>query len=421
MSQNMNITPNGTLASQATVPSVKSAAKGSSSDTLSLAAVLAQAAYFLSEIEADIAGKYNLNKTQSDDLVVQSEQTLSKQRLNDAISQAKKIQAEQDAINRMNPIEKAFSVIASVLVAAFALLAGQPEVAALMIVMTVMNESGATNAIIGNNLGATLGMLAVVTVLSFGVGTMATTGEAAEVAAQAGARVGQEAAEEAGEEAAEIAAENGAEQGPQAAKSFLSKVLDAIMPRLSVALTIQNDIQMLLSTQAIQNIAKAANLSQEDLAILTGILMAIAILSSVAAGKALASGAGEVEAVGQGAAGKLKAALKTFISKLNLNNPKVLFGMRALQNAFNAGTSGMQIAQGTIELNQANLTKAMADDYAIIDLVQTLMAVANNGIANSEQQVNTLLKGHQDGTGMISSWLDGQRQFTQVLASNSPV
>lgn len=395
---------------------------------------LAQAAYFLSEMEAEIVGKYSLAANTDQTEVMAAQRKTSEQKLQDSIQQADQLFAEQQEEASESPWEKAFSIIASVFTTLIAVATGQPQVAALMILMTVLNDTGATNKIIGNSLGATLGVLAVTAVLSAGAG--------------------------------------GAASGV----------------RLAAALVVQNTVQMVTSTQGLQNIMQAIPMSDSErqkwTAIVTGILAVVALAAAAYGGNVMSKAVNAAQGAARGAQGaaqgaeaaaqgaeaaaedaaqgaqaaqgeldgfaqfidrneaegaaaaqaaaqdnsllsklaKLRTtivnAVKGGVSKFSLNSPAALYGMQDLQKGFSIATSGLQVREGQINVDIGKNTGNTTADLAVIELMQTLMNMTSTSISDRQSIVSNQLQQSQSNQQVISSWLSGEKAFAQAYAQS---
>jgi hypothetical protein len=331
----------------------------------SLCDALAEAAFYLSEMEASIVGKYNLSATQAQAKIMQAQQTFSAQMLQKAIQQADQITQEQEAQKHRSFWEKLCSVIVTAVTSAIAILAGQPEIAMLMIGMEVMNSTGTTSKLVGNSFLATLGVIAVTAILSGGAGAL--SGSA----------------------------------------------------RLGVALAIQNVIQVVTSTQGLANILKEIPMSEQErekvtLGVTIG-LMVLAVLSTIVAGGALTKTMDAAEG-GASFLSKMRAAIKTAVSSLELNSPRVMQFLEIVQKDTNAVSSALQIVEGKVNIDLAGQTEAMTGFYSMVDLIRSLMDAMAQTISERQSVVSSQTQQSSADQQTIFSWLSGERAFARALA-----
>lgn len=352
-----------------------------------LGSALAQAAYYLEMIEGLVAGKYNQSSTESDNTVMQAYSAFNNKTIADEASQCQQIQAQQEAAANESFWQRVFSVIATVIVAAISILCGQPEIALLTIGLLAMNETGATSKIMGNSIYATIAVLAVVSILSFGAGSAATVETEAEEVAQ----------------------------------TLLARAAKLLTPSLRAGLVIQNDVQVLLlsQSQGLQNILQEIPMSTDEkqklTTILTYILTAIAILTALTMSSSMVNAAQGADEEATTLAGKLRNAIKALVKNLDLNNPAILSKMEKLQRLCLGIAAGLQVAQGVVEVKKGEMTQVLGTDQAILGMLQSLMIMLADMVQSNQTQINTLLKGHQTSTQAISSWLNAERAFAQMF------
>lgn len=392
---------------------------------------LAAAAFALEQLYALIGGKYSEKTTQDGYDVLNTLNQISQQKLQDTQNRCQEVQDALDAEARMSPIEKIFSAIAFALGALMCIITGNLGMAAVMIAMEIMNQTGATNKIIGDSAAASWALVGVTILLSCG---------------QSLAMAGEEVAED-------VAA--------QAEKSIAAKVAEAFKPGTklgSLAIAVQNTSQMLLSNNSFVNIMNSMPLSASEktkleaiigviiaaLGALSGCLSAAGAANGAKAAAGIAEEAGAANGAGQeiemvdlnvngvnaannaanaeqevGAIksllNRLRSSIMALVKNLKLDNPNVVYAVKTLQASTTITAGGLSIAEGATQMKLGNLTSEMTADLAMMMLYQTFMDIATEQIQSNLQTTANQVQSNRSGTQSISGWLDGQREAAQII------
>lgn len=328
---------------------------------------LAEAAYYLSEMEASIIGKYDLNANQAQSDMIAAQQAFSAKFLQNAIEQADKITRKEEEQAHKSKIATIFSAIATAITSVIAFACGQPEIALLMIGMEIMNASGETNKLVGNSFYATLAVVAVTMFLSGGTGAIAGG------------------------------------------------------MRLAIALMVQNMVQVLTSTAGLQNILKQIPMSESERDKvsmgLTITLAIVAVLAAIYAGSAMTNVMDQE--VGENASYlvKMRAAIKAAVASINLSSPTTLMALLTFQRYATGAQALLEVRQGQLNIEIGEASKYSSEDYAVIEMMQALMDVMVKTVSDRQSIVSNQMQQSSAGQQTINSWLSGERAFSHVLAS----
>lgn len=447
----------GAISSSSQVTPAANNAQGSSTSPFGQA--MAQMAFAMQMLEVAIS-KADHSKANNDYSIAQSQMKLAQSQFNDVQSKILEIEKEKEKESTINFWTKFAEIAAAVIITGIALAFGQVEIAAMTIAMTALSVSGAfekaadgVSSLLQDcgvpkltaDIIAKVFVLVVVIALTFYCAPESAAGEAVDT----GTEIGEEASntaiemEEMGSSAESTAST--ASSTASDATSFASKLGKVwktvnLFNRLSVRsnMIIMNTLQALSQinvNEVIEDIPQGqmSDSKKKELEqILTIVIMIATLLATIGSGSAMseASSAGKVVSGSSRMSRSLTPIFKT-IGRLfspvvkataTAGGAAVLTGAEITRQALMLAAAGLQIAEGTILINQGNLTKDLAKATANMDLVQVLMEMMNSSAINTIKHDGNVQQQHMSQDKHFQeTFAAGEKAFAQLFTTYSPV
>ncbi|MBS0605010.1 MAG: hypothetical protein JSS60_08280 [Verrucomicrobia bacterium] len=373
----------------------------------------------LSELEGEIA-KWGNDKSQINAGVGTSLLSEMDAQVKSAQDQLNKVLDSLKSSGFWGDLLKALEVVVGVVIAAIACLCGQPEIAAIVLVMTVLAVSGAMDKITQGisqllqdmgvppdvaNVLASVIVIAItiaVTVMTCGAGAGAVAEEVTDATAET-LEEGIEMTDMASNTAQDTATETTntvsqvAEDGQQATskwqqlKNFVQKIIDNTFGQLSKS----TNLGIMAGSMAVGD----TNFGQ---------YLATLILSHMKDGKEKDALQAIIETIvdlmaalagmGAGAAAASMSAAQQFNNVSNM-----LRGLQGLALGAGLAQGGAEFAQGATQMNLASETEALGEDQAGVTVSQALLAMINAQSASDNKTLSGQLKSHSEEMATLSA------------------
>lgn len=438
-------------------------------------AAMTEMALMLQMLQVDIV-KFQRNKTND-------ETNMSKAMISLYKSIEHKIEKKIEKIAKKKKLEKTINfwtkiaeAVVTAIVVAIALAFGQVEIAALVIVMYAVSASGllskaekALAPVIAKLLkdlgfhgkGIKLASEIIATVLIMaaigGITYFLAPEDLGSEAVNAGEEIAEdtedsvdavELADMGGEETteAEETAQEAEEtsQGQEAKKvsnvrKFLRKIrlptkYNMMIMALSQSITQLNIPQTFVDGMEINR--KLSKKQKEQIEMIVSVIVAIiALLASVGSGDALADAMGEGEVKGgTSMAAKLlgkvfgdvsETALGQMLNRISkvleeLSGMKAIVWMERFRRVVATGEAGLQIWEGKVILDQADLDQSLGVDQAAMDLTQFAVNSNSSEQKDSQKQMTSTLKEQRMSDKNLDLFA-GEKALARVLTTQSPV
>jgi hypothetical protein len=425
---------------------------------------MTELALMLQMLQVDIV-KFQRNKTNDETQMSTAMVSLYKSIAKDIqnkIEKQEKAEKSQKALSFWTKIAEA---VVTALVVGIALAFGQVEIAAMAIVMYAASasglmskaESGLAKGIeaglkacgahgkdlkLISNIIATVVILVVIAALTFMIAPEDIAGEAVNGAEN----IGEEAADE-GSNAVEMTdvtedtsttTEESTEKVSRI-RQILRKLrlptkANMMIMALSQSISQMNIPQTVLDGMEINH--KLSDEQKQKIEMIVTLVVAImALLASVGSGDALADTMSEGGVKG-GTSAAAKALGKVFgdisetavgqmlnrVSKIleELSGMKAIVWMERFRRVVATGEAGLQIAEGSVLLEQADLDQLLGEDQAGMDLAQMAVNTNSSEQSDTQKQLASTLK-QQRMSDQNLDLFAGEKALARVLTTQSPV
>lgn len=348
-------------------------------------------------------------KAAMDGQISQDQVTAAQDNLNKVEAEIRKMQKEKAAHSWLGKLTKGLEIAAGALATLGALAVGQPEIAVLILAITISSATGGTEwatkqvAILIQQMDphmtqATARLIAsvIVTVVIIMVTCIAAPAGAAGAAAD-------------GAEAAEA----GADAGQSIVTRVLAK-MDQIINKVNVFAKLSPRVNAMImmgmqavnDTHLVNNSIDASNMSakdknewKEDMGYA---MMALTLVTSLGAGTGMMSGVGRV------------AGDAAQVSRLTKN-------LMTLENGLNGLEGAGKMIEGSIEINLGYFEKSLAALQANGILLKTVMEMSSDQMSTDQKQESAAMSQRTLGQQDVTDLYQGQAAIAQAMVSHSPV
>lgn len=381
-----------------------------------LITAMAQMAQMISLLQVEI-GKASKNKSDLDQQMANETIQSLQAKLQDLETQAKQLLAEQNKNNVLGTILKVVEGVAGGVIAGIALLAGQPELAVMIVVLTTLAISGALDKVTTEfssglqQLGvspeaadaiAKVAVVAITVLVTLGVGSEGAAEEVLDDALENSTEAATQVSTAAGRSAAE-AADGVAEDAGEQAETLTQK-LQRLNPFRSLSkstnMAILAGAQVASTVNPFSAIVAALPIKDQHLKnILEVVATVLQDLLCMIAG------------AGAGAAAATSSAASQLLSTAN-----VMKGLFALQAGGGLTQAGLDAGVSANDFSQAKIMSKMAEDQANVYLYQSMYSEINQGIQNSQKHTADTIKEQNQMVKSFSNLTAGWRAFAELLA-----
>lgn len=433
-----------------------------SDNTNAFQKAMAQMVLALQILQVEIA-KFSNNKAGFDKILSEGEIQALQNTLKDIENKMTEMAAKAASQKTLNTILMVAEIVVAVIVTAVALVFGQVEIAALVIAMTIASATGGFQKLtdllakglekmgippdVAQIVAAVL-VVVLVIIVTAGLAPAAAA-PAVDVAAQTAAEV---AAEEGGEAVemdvmdstniGKVATDSSTSTATAArvttgTSSIVNRILDAIkdfnkeynpMSKLSLRgnLILSNATQALAQTQATDHmvnlIASSRHMSDEEKQQLemyvTIVMECITLIVTILSAAAMSSKMSTVNRTFDESTmlGRMMTRLRSL-----LETSKGMIAVEGARQLVSGVADGLEAWTAALQIQQANLEMGLANDNAIIKLIQMAVNKNSEDVAASQKHEAQMLKDISTGNQSITKLFAGEEGFARLFTQYSPV